>query len=608
MVSGLRLGLRIWLLLLSFVSAAPIALFSSYAVFQFAQHQRREVTQSLDEHARIAATAIGLRLEALVASLTTLAQSDAAQRGDLRTLHATARRVQSRQPGVAAIVLIGPDGGNLFNSNLDWGAALPVIPAQESTRRAFQTGEPSVSDLFIAPIRQIPVTAIDVPVAVDGRIPYVLRVTLTAQVFGDAMDELGLPAQWTVVAVDAAGTIVARNRDADQYVGTPTAASVRDAVARSDRQPFLSVTHDGIEVEAVTRPIPLSRWSLVIGAPTSVLTAGLRRSLIALGLGAAVSTAIGAGFVLWLCRHLVQEMAAASRASAALGDGMAPMVTPSSVRELEAIGAALETAQVREERVSHEMSALAESERRLAEANAALEIQARDLARSNAELEQFAYVASHDLREPLRMISAYTGLIERRYHDQFDADAREFLRFARDGARRMDEMVMNLLEFSRIGRRSDPAQPVALAEVVGEALDNLALAVEESGSRIEVADALPTIAGSRPDLVRLFQNLIANAIKFRHPDRAPTIRLGVAEDDHHWTWSVADNGIGIAPDHFDRIFQIFQRLHSRDKYDGTGIGLAVCRKVVEHHGGRIWVESDPGQGTTFLFTLPKNFL
>ena len=446
--------------------------------------------------------------------------------------------------------------------------------------------------------------AIDVPVGVDGHVVYTLRMMVAARSFEKVLSDLQLPAAWTMVVTDRAGTIIARNHDGALYTGVLTAASVRDAIARGDGQPFLSVTHDGTQVQAIAVPIAPWHWSLVIGAPTEVLSAGLRHSLIALGLGAAVSCGIGLAFVVWLFRHLTGEVHATSRASLAIGGGMAS-VTSSTVREFDAIGNALGSAIEREGRITNELTALAESEHRLAEANASLETQARELARSNGELEQFAYVASHDLREPLRMISAYLDLIDRRYNASFDADGRDFIAFARDGAQRMDEMVKHLLEFSRIGRRGPPFETLPLDQVVTTALGNLTIAVAEAGAKIEVTRDLPTITGSRPELVRLIQNLIANALKFRSPDRPPHIQLAVSADDDHWTISLFDNGIGIAPDYFDRIFLIFQRLHTRDQYDGTGIGLAVCRKIVEHHGGRIWVESTPGEGSRFLFTLPK---
>jgi len=228
-----------------------------------------------------------------------------------------------------------------------------------------------------------------------------------------------------------------------------------------------------------------------------------------------------------------------------------------------------------------------------------------DLDSSNRELEQFAYVASHDLREPLRMVSSYVALLERRYCDCLDSEGREFLGYAREGAQRMDGMVLDLLEFSRVGRKGEALAPVSLAEVIDAAIHNLMPTLDESAAKVAVAAGLPTVKGARGELVRLFQNLIGNALKYRHRARPPAIAIGVGSGDGNWVLSVADNGIGIEAEYFDRIFDIFQRLHTRAEYDGTGIGLAICRKIVERHGGRIWVESCPEVGSTFRFTLPR---
>jgi len=249
--------------------------------------------------------------------------------------------------------------------------------------------------------------------------------------------------------------------------------------------------------------------------------------------------------------------------------------------------------------------------RKLAEEQ--LEKTAAELARSNKELEQFAYVASHDLQEPLRMITSYTQLIARRYKDQLDADAREFMHFAVDGAQRMQKLIQALLEYSRVGTRGKPFAQVKCGEILQAALDNLKLAVEESGAAV-THDPLPEIMADPVQLTQLFQNLIGNALKFRGKD-APRIHVGVARNaradaaslnvpPYEWIVCVRDNGIGIEPQYFERIFVIFQRLHTQDKYPGTGIGLAICKKIVERHGGRIWLESKPGEGTSFYFTLP----
>jgi PAS domain S-box-containing protein len=230
----------------------------------------------------------------------------------------------------------------------------------------------------------------------------------------------------------------------------------------------------------------------------------------------------------------------------------------------------------------------------------------RDLKASNDELEVFAYVASHDLREPLRMISSYLSLIERRYGRLLDADGLEFLRFAGDGARRMDRLVLGLLDFARVERRGEPLVAMPLGAALTEALADLRMAVADAGAEIEVAPALhgAMVLGDLHQVSRLFQNLIGNAVKYRAEGRPPVVRVSAVSGGDGWTVAVADNGIGVAPEHFERIFGIFQRLHARDQYDGTGIGLAVARKIVERHRGRIWVESEVGRGTTFRFTLP----
>jgi light-regulated signal transduction histidine kinase (bacteriophytochrome) len=235
-------------------------------------------------------------------------------------------------------------------------------------------------------------------------------------------------------------------------------------------------------------------------------------------------------------------------------------------------------------------------------AEESLRTRAEELAQSNEELEQFAYVASHDLQEPLRAISGFTQILARRYRGKLDAEADEFIAYVVEGTLRMQTLINDLLDYSRAGRMSGAVLPTDCSAALDQALENLKVSIAESGAEIR-RDPLPMVSVDEKQLVRVFQNLIGNAIKFRGPV-APRIRVLAAGDGKEWVLSVQDNGIGIEPKYFERIFLLFQRLHRRDDYTGTGIGLAICKKIVERRGGRIWVESEFGRGTTFHFSLP----
>jgi light-regulated signal transduction histidine kinase (bacteriophytochrome) len=242
---------------------------------------------------------------------------------------------------------------------------------------------------------------------------------------------------------------------------------------------------------------------------------------------------------------------------------------------------------------------------------AALRERGEALARSNAELEQFAYVASHDLQEPLRMVASYTQLLQRRYGGKLDEQADRYIHFAVDGAQRMQGLINDLLALSRVGTQGKPFAPVDVGAVMERVLRWLAGALEESGGEVAVGP-MPTVLGDPGQLEQVLQNLVTNALKFRRPGVAPRVDVtaerrrapGDAPHPHEWVFAVRDNGIGFEQQFADQIFVVFQRLHTRAEYPGTGVGLAIVKKVVERHGGRVWAESEPGAGATFFFTLP----
>ncbi len=224
-----------------------------------------------------------------------------------------------------------------------------------------------------------------------------------------------------------------------------------------------------------------------------------------------------------------------------------------------------------------------------------------DMQRSNTELEQFAYVISHDLQEPLRMVTSYVQLLAKRYHSKLDADADEFITYSVDGAKRMQALLNDLLEYSRVGTRGKPFSLTNCEDVIKQAMANLKLTIEESGALVSY-DTLPVVMADEGQLVQLFQNLIGNAIKFCRQE-SPRIHISSTRKYNVLVFSVRDNGIGIDSQHTQGIFEIFRRLYTREEYPGTGMGLAICKKIVERHGGHIWVQSQPGEGSTFYFTI-----
>lgn len=308
--------------------------------------------------------------------------------------------------------------------------------------------------------------------------------------------------------------------------------------------------------------------------------------------GSALCVIVGSGVWVLLSRWVTAPIARLAGDVRLVAEGdLAAYVTASGPPEITRLGRDVEAMR---KRIVDELEEVRAARSRMDE-------QAAELARSNADLEQFAYVASHDLQEPLRKISSFCQLLEQRYGNQLDETAHQYIELAVDGSQRMQQLIIDLLSFSRLGRDT-VVRRVELRDAAMQALHNLDDAISDARAEIELDD-LPAVEGDPTLLVALFQNLIGNAVKFRASDRAPVVRVSAVERDANWVVSVSDNGIGIESQYAERVFVIFQRLHGRDEFGGTGIGLALCKKIVEHHGGEIWIDTEAAVGTTVRFTL-----
>lgn len=449
-----------------------------------------------------------------------------------------------------------------------------------------------------------------------------------------------LPPGSSVTLADRDGITLARYPDpGGKLVGTSVRSAnprIRQMVSspRDREYTLIGTGRDGIERlyavkilggrEADARPA-----TIALGIPLAVAHADANRALARNLLLLAAVTALALLAAWWMgdlmILRRVREMVAVTRRLSA-GELEVRLSTAGGRGELQALARAFNemaaAIQLRDEQQKKTEAQLLALNQRLYSLNAELEqrVEARtaELRQSNQDLQQFAYVASHDLQEPLRMVTHFVQLLSQRYQDRLGQDASEFIGFALDGARRMQQLIQDLLSYSRVGTRGEPFAPADCNQIVQRVLDNLRVAIEESGARVK-CEPLPAVWGDAVQLSQVFQNLISNAIKFRGdqppvvqlaarafetPDELPAGHPGAGHPARWFLFSVRDNGIGIAAADFERIFVIFQRLHRREKYPGTGIGLSICKRIIDRHCGRIWVESEPGQGATFLFILP----
>jgi len=522
----------------------------------------------------------------------TLAISPKLQAGDLAAFHAEAKAILTDSFPGFNIVVTDRSGQQVLNTLLPYGAPLARHGNQEQVGKVFTQGEAVVSDLYIGGVLKRYVLSVDVPVRRGGEVVYVLSIGLLPDALQKLLADQRLPEGQMAAVFDPHGVIVARTHLADKLVGKKGVPALLDRMQRDIEGIVETRTLEGLDVIIAFSRSAKTGWSVGISRPwTVVLSETLNRITLIYGV---VVILLAAGIMAaWIIGGKISRSVRALAAPAvALGTGEPVVVLSHGPKEAIEVSQILKTVEGELQLYRGKLETL------VAQRTAAL-------VASNSELEQFAYVASHDLQEPLRMVVSYVDLLAKRYGDTLDQDAHEFIGFAREGALRMSQLINDLLDYSRIGRQEGHAEAVNLHDVVLEALDNLTVALDDTAGKVQVADDLPVVDGNHVELVRVFQNLIGNALKYRRPGEPPRVSVTAGEKDGAWLIKVTDNGIGIAPEYRKRIFILFQRLHSRNEYQGTGIGLTSAKKIIEMHGGQIWVEDAEGGGSAFCFTLPK---
>jgi len=440
----------------------------------------------------------------------------------------------------------------------------------------------------------------------DGTLAGVLVGRLGATTLAEIVDQrAGFRRTDEAYLIDTAGSYVSRPRllPSAEAAGPDRSEAARRCLAHGDGL-VEADDYRGIAALTVYRWMTEFGLCLITKIDQSEAYAAIDQLGRGLTLAGAVLLVLASGFSLLLARTITRPIRVIEAGAARIEHGERNLVLPeTSSDELGRLARAFNkmTAALGAQEAELRRNA-SDLERRVADKTRELDQRAEELARSNVELERFAYVASHDLQEPLRMVASYTQLLAKRYKGKLDTDADEFIAFAVDGATRMQALINDLLTYSRVSTKASSFGIVDCELLVDTALKNLQGAQLEAGAIIR-RTSLPKIAGDGFQLIQLFQNLIGNAIKFRRGP-GPTIEISARRDGDEWVFMIADDGIGIDAKYIDQLFAVFKRLHTRAEYPGTGIGLAICKKVVERHHGRIWVESVPGEGSAFCFTIP----
>ena len=541
-------------------------------------HDLAQLKSNTISTARALDSAIDQHVIGVQAAVATLATSELLYAGNLAEFDKRARAVTINERA-ATFVLEDASGQKLVNTALPFGSPLPSGASPEIIR-AIKMGRATITDFFEGPVLHKKIIAVVVPVMRSGQIIYALSTPIPLDQLRDLLVGQQLPENWIAAVVDANGTIIARTHDHDKFVGVKVRSALFERMTQVNEDAVESVTVEGIPVITVFSRSAKSNLSVVIGIPRAELEGRLHNTLLLLLAGTMLLLAASLWLAWFYAERITRTIHGLKAQALALGQSQKIVPIRADFLEAQQLGLAFEQAAAK-----------------LGQANAAL-------VQRNLDLQQFAFVASHDLRSPLRSVKGYLTLLKKRYAAVLDANGSDLIERATRAVDQMDQLTEDLMSYARLDSPAQSFSEVDCNKVLTNTLAFLHASIAQTDAQIEV-ETLPTVNGDRGQFTQLFQNLLGNALKYCK-NCAPKIRVSAQRDTAQWVFEVSDNGIGIEPQHLQRIFEVFKRLHTAQDYPGNGIGLAVCQRIVERHGGKIWAYSKPGEGSTFFFSIPDN--
>ena len=590
---------RLMVLVTSIV--VPMMLLAAVLIAGAHRNERATVEQRLSETAHGLVNSTGREFGQSLALLRGLAASPELHRGDFDDFYEQARGVVQRDEW---LVLIGQGGRQILNTNEPADIDLPDINTTPELVNDLRGGETHITNLLRNVVPGFDGVMVSVPIIVDGETIYGLSLVKLPSNLNRMLIQQELPDEWVASVLDRDGVVVARSRNARGSTGRAVSDEFLRMMRTSDRGTSMRTDFDGRPVIAAFSRSASTGYTVVVTAPKNILHASaIRMLLLTLGLSALI---VGLAVALsgWIGRGVASAVESIASDARALGEGKIPAARPTGMEETDSVAEALHTAAVQLKNREAELIRLSETlEERVRMRTSELSETNRLLELRNKELQEFAYAASHDLQEPLRKVTTFAGLLESEYGDKLDDDGRAYVERMSAAGMRMSQLLRDLLEFSRVSTHVQPARSVDVDDAAKLAINDLEIQLQEVGGRVDVRADVSVV--SDPAQVQLLlRNLIGNALKFHRPDVPPEVSVEAFENDQNVHIVVADNGIGFDLRYIDKIFAPFQRLHGRSAYSGTGMGLAIVRRIVERHGGRIDVESTVGEGSRFEVVLP----